>query len=76
MIETQCIQISETQALILAQLDNPISTDGISTRSVKRTWDLRGLEWYEKEKEQRRIESQSQTQENGELLFGEEEPEE
>jgi hypothetical protein len=76
MIETQCIQISETQALILAQLDNPISTNEISTRSGKRMQDPKGPEWYEREQEQRRIESQSQTQENRELLFGGEEPEE
>ena len=66
----------ETQSLTLAQLDNLVSTNEISTHSGKRTQDPKGPEWYEREQEQRRIESQSQTQENRELLFGEEEPEE
>ena len=78
VIETQCSQISETQSLILAQLDkeNLVSTNEILTHSGKRTHDPKGPDWYEKEQERRRTESQSQTQESRELLFGEEEPEE
>jgi hypothetical protein len=78
MIETQCSQIAETQSLILAQLDedNLVSTNEIETGSGKRTQDPKVPKWYEKEQEQRRRESQCQTQENRELLFGEEEPEE
>ena len=65
MIETKCAQISENQSLILAKLDkeNLVSTNEILTHSGKRTQDRKGPEWYDKEQEQRRKESQSQTQE-------------
>ena len=51
MIETQCSQISETQSLILAQLDkdNLVSSNWIGTRSGKMTQDPKGPEWYERE---------------------------
>ena len=64
--------------MILAQLDkdNLVSTNEMLARSGKRIQDPKGPEWYKKEQEQRRKYSQSQTQENRELLFGEEEPEE
>ena len=78
MIETQCSQIYETQYLILSQLDkdNLVSTNEILTHTGKRPHEPKGSEWQEKEQEQRIRESQSQTQENRELLFGEVELEE
>ena len=71
MIETQCSQISETQSLILAQLDkdNLVSYNWIDTRSGKKRHDPKGPAWYEKEQAANRRESQSQTQEDKEVLY-------